>query len=149
MTTEQYEQKGRNKLKADFDNAECEMMYEFTDKKYDSIDCFATACTGERFAIEIKNRDISINKYNQILLEKVKYDALIDAYNKGYRPLYRCYFKDGVITWDLSLIDIENRVEQMPCAASTQDYGHKVKKNVIMLKKEEGIVKKRDNSKTS
>lgn len=149
MTTQEYEQKGRQKLKADFDASDCEMIYEFTDERYDSIDCFATACTGVRYAIEIKNRDISISKYDKILLEKVKYDALIDAYKKGYRPIYRCYFKDGCLTWDLSLINIDNRVEQMPCAISTQEYDRKVEKTVIMLKKEEAIDKKRNNRNNS
>ena len=75
MTTKQYEEKGRMKLIHDFDNAECEMAYEFTDDRYNHIDCYATAITGNKFAIEIKDRDISINKYDTILLEEVKYNA--------------------------------------------------------------------------
>ena len=145
MTTREYEQKGRLKLKADFDNAECEMIYEFTNDRFNHIDCYATACTGIRYAIEIKNRNIPIDKYDTILLEGIKYKALMTAYEEGYKPLYRCYFKDGVLTWDLSQIDIDNRIEQMPCASSTQNYDRKVEKEIIMLEKKEPIDKKRGN----
>lgn len=143
MTIEQYENKGRNKLENDFKNAECEMIYEFTDVE-NSVDCFATAATGVKYAIEIKDRDISIKKYDTYLLEMRKYDALMTAYREsGYTPLYRCYFQDGVLTWDVSKIDIENRVEEMKCTRTTVDYGQKVVKQIIRLKMEETIDKKR------
>lgn len=145
MTVEQYEQKGRNKLKADFDNAECEMMYEFTDTS-SNIDCCATACTGERYAIEIKDRDIPIDKYDTILLEWTKYDALMQYYTLGYTPLFRCYFRDAVFTWDISKIDIEGRIEKKLCTKKTfENYGDRIEKEVIMLKKEEAIDQRRNN----
>lgn len=145
MTVEQYEQKGRNKLKADFDNAECEMMYEFTDTG-NHIDCYATACTGEKYAIEIKNRDIPFDKYDTILLEWTKYDALMQEYALGYTPLFRCYFRDAVFTWDISKIDIEGRIEKMFCTKKTfENYGNRIEKEVIMLKKEEAIDQRRNN----
>lgn len=144
MTTSEYEEKGRKKLIEDFNNADCEMIYEFTKGKFDSIDCFATACTGEKFAVEIKNRDISIEKYDTYLLEMKKYNALMIAYEEsGYTPLFRVYFQDGVLTWDISKIDINGRVEEMKCAESTFNYEHKINKKIIMLKKEEAIDKKR------
>lgn len=144
MTTTEYEEKGRRKLVEDFNNADCEMIYEFTKGKFDSIDCFATASTGEKFAVEIKNRDISIEKYDTYLLEMKKYNALMAAYiDSGYTPLFRVYFQDGVLTWDISKIDINGRVEEMKCAESTFNYEHKKIKKIIMLKKEEAIDKKR------
>ena len=147
MTTTEYEDKGRTKLVEDFNNADCEIEYEFTKGKFDSIDCFATASTGQKFAIEIKNRDISIDKYDDVMLELHKYNALMIAYiDSGYTPLFRVYFQDGVLTWDISKIDAENRVEEMLCAESTFNYDHKRIKKIIMLKKEEAINdKKRSN----
>lgn len=144
MTTQEYENKGRQKLINDFNNAECEMMYEFTNERYDSVDCFATACTGERYAIEIKNRDISIDKYNKVMLEVHKYKALMTLYEEsGYTPIFRVYFRDGRLSWDLTKINVN--VEEMPCAESTQNYGKKVVKKIIMLDKEQAVDKKRGN----
>ena len=149
MTTTEYEDKGRTKLVEDFKNSKYEIEYEFTKGKYDSIDCFATACTGDKYAVEIKNRDISIDKYDTYLLELHKYNALMIAYEEsGYTPLFRVYFQDGVLTWDISKIDVDDRVEEMPCAESTFNYDHKVVKKIIMLKKEEAIDKKRNYRKT-
>lgn len=143
MTYLDYEKKGRKKLIEDFNNSNCEMIYEFTDIAL-SVDCFATACTGEKYAIEVKDRDIPIEKYSTYLLEKRKYDILMAAHNdSGYTPIYRCYFQDGVLTWDLSRIDINDRVEELKCTQTTVDYGHKVVKKLIMLTKEEAIDKKR------
>ena len=144
MTTTEYEEKGRQKLVEDFNNADCEIEYEFTKGKYDSIDCFATASTGDKYAIEIKNRDISIDKYDDVMLELHKYNALMIAHEEsGYTPLFRVYFQDGVLTWDISKIDVENRIEEMKCAESTFNYEHKKIKKIILLKKEEAIDKKR------
>ena len=144
MTTTEYEEKGRNKLVEDFKNSKCEIEYEFTKGKYDSIDCFATASTGDKYAIELKDRDISIYKYDDVMMELHKYNALMIAHEEsGYTPLFRVYFQDGVLTWDISKIDAENRVEEMSCAESTFNYEHKVIKKIIMLKKEEAIDKKR------
>ena len=150
MTTKEYEDKGRRKLIEDFNNADCEMIYEFTKGEYESLDCFATASTGQKFAIELKNRDISIDKYDDVLLELHKYNALMVAHEEsGYTPLFRVYFQDGVLTWDISKIDINGRVEEMSCAESTFNYSHKIIKKIIMLKKEEAINdKKRSYRKT-
>ena len=141
MTTKEYEDKGRKKLVEDFKNSKCEMIYEFTNERYDSIDCFATASTGQRFAIEIKNRDISIDKYDDVMLELHKYNALMIAYEEsGYTPIFRIYYKDGKLSYNLlQLKDVENRVEEMPCAESTFNYSHKVVKKIIMLKKGEAL----------
>ena len=145
MTTTEYEEKGRQKLVEDFNNADCEMIYEFTKGKVDSIDCFATASTGDKFAIEIKNRDISIDKYDDVMLELHKYNALMIAHEEsGYTPIFRIYYKDGKLSYNLlQLKDVENRVEEMPCAESTFNYEHKKIKKIILLKKEEAIDKKR------
>lgn len=145
MTTSEYEDRGREKLVKDFKNSKYEIEYEFTKGKFDSIDCFATASTGDKFAIELKNRNIPLDKYDTYLLELHKYNALMVAYiESGYTPLFRVYFQDGVLTWDISKIDVNDRVEEMPCAESTFNYEHKVVKKIIMLKKEEAIDKKRN-----
>ena len=150
MTTSEYEDRGRKKLVEDFKNSKCEIEYEFTKGKFDSIDCFATASTNQKYAIELKNRDISIDKYDDVMMELHKYNALMIAYEEsGYTPLFRVYYKDGVLTWDISKIDISDRVEEMSCAESTFNYEHKVVKKIIMLKKEEALNdKKRSYRKT-
>ena len=150
MTTTEYEDRGRKKLVEDFKNSKCQMIYEFTKGKYDSIDCFATASTGDKYAIEIKNRDISLDKYDTYLMELHKYNALMVAYEEsGYTPIFRIYYKDGKLSYNLlQLKDVENRVEEMTCAESTFNYSHKVVKKIIMLKKEEAIDKKRNYRKT-
>lgn len=148
MTTTEYEDKGRTKLVEDFKNSKCEIEYEFTKGKFDSIDCFATASTGDKFAIEIKNRDISIDKYEDVMMELHKYNALMVAHiESGYTPLFRVYFQDGVLTWDISKIDINDRVEEMKCAESTFNYEHKRIKKIILLKKEEAINDKKRGGK--
>ena len=147
MTYMDYENKGRKKLVEDFSNSDCEIEYEFTDIAL-SVDCFATACTGQKFAIEVKDRDIPIEKYSTYLLEMRKYNALMAAHNdSGYTPLYRCYFQDGVLTWDVSKIDINDRVEELKCTQTTVDYGQKVVKKLIMLKEEEAINDKKRGGK--
>lgn len=144
MTVKEYETKGRQKLLEDFNNAECEIQYEFTNERYDSVDCYATACTGQRYAIEIKNRDISIDDYDEVLLEEHKYKVLMKIYkDSGYTPVYRCYYKDGKLSWDLTKIHVN--VTEMPCAESTKNYNHKVKKKIIMLKKEDALGAKHDD----
>lgn len=151
MTTKEYEDKGRTKLVEDFKNSKHEIEYEFTKGKFDSIDCFATASTGDKYAVEIKNRDISIDKYDDVMLELHKYNALMIAYEEsGYTPIFRVYYKDGKLTYNLlQLKDVENRVEEMFCAESTFNYEHKIVKKIIMLKKEEAINdKKRGGRKT-
>ena len=146
MTTSEYEDRGRTKLVEDFKNSKYEIEYDFTKGEFDSVDCFATASTGDKYAIEIKNRDISIDKYDDVMLELHKYNALMIAYEEsGYTPIFRIYYKDGKLSYNLlQLKDIENRVEEMPCAESTFNYSHKVVKKIIMLKKEEAIDKKRN-----
>ena len=138
------EKKGRDKLKRDFINSLTEVKFEFTDDEYDHIDCFATAGT-RTFAIEIKNRDIPMNRYEKkgYILEKIKYDALIDTYKtKGYIPLYRCYFQDGQLTWDLTEIDAI--VEYMFCTKTTAtNYGDKIEKEIINLDIKDSVEWKR------
>ena len=149
MTTTEYEDRGRRKLIEDFNNADCEMIYEFTKGKFDSIDCFATASTGQKFAVEIKDRDIPLDKYDDVMMELHKYNALMIASEEsGYTPIFRIYYKDGKLSYNLlQLKDIENRVEEMPCAESTFNYEHKIIKKIIMLKKEEAINDKKRSGK--
>lgn len=142
MTYKEYEQKGRDKLLKDFNNSKIPIEYEFTNNRYNTIDCFATATTiNTTYAIEIKDRDIPIDKYEEYILELHKYKCLMVAYEEyGYKPIYRCYFKDGVLTWDLSLLkNVEERVQEIKAAESTQDYDNKVLKKIILLKKEESV----------
>lgn len=128
--------------------------YDFTEDKYDNIDCFATAHTpiSSIYSIEIKNRDIDYNKYadDGFILEKIKYDALMDAYNKsGYTPIYCNYFQNGIrITWNLTTIkNVENRWITKSCTRTTAtNYGNRVDKKVILLYPKEGKVRRSQSS---
>ena len=141
------EREGRNKLKEKLDTSKKIEKYEFTEEKFNPIDCFATGVTGGKICYEIKNRDIDIDKYKKegFMLEYKKYQRLME-YNRlsGGTSYYINFFQDGKgISWDVSRIkDAEDRVEIKYCTETTaEDYEKgKVPKEVIMLKAEEGIV---------
>ena len=127
------EEKGRRKFKQDLDRHNA--TYEFTEDKYDNIDCFVTG-NNKTFAVEIKNRDILMDTYDTYILELTKYKALMDAYeNSGYTPTYVNYFQDGRMVWVLNELNITpDRISTKWCTATTaENYGHRRQKQVIML----------------
>ena len=75
------EEKGRRKFKQDLDRHNA--TYEFTEDKYDNIDCFVTG-NNKTFAVEIKNRDILMDTYDTYILELTKYKALMDSLQGAY-----------------------------------------------------------------
>ena len=132
---------GRKKLKQLFETSPKISKYEFAEHEFDKVDAFSTGQTG-RCTYEIKNRNILSTKYDTYLLELDKYNALMYEYTEeGYTPYYINFFSDGIcIMWDVSKIDIEDRVELKYCTNKTAigyKRGEKQKK-VILLKPEEG-----------
>lgn len=146
------ENKGRAKLLNDFKSSPYIIEYNFTEDKYDNIDCYATAYTPiecSLYAIEIKNRDIDYEKYADegFILEYTKYKALMDTYtNSGYTPIYTNYFSDSTrITWDLTTLqDIDNRWITKYCTRTTAENYKKgdIPKKVVLLYPQEGKVRR-------
>lgn len=142
------ELKGRYKLEVDYEKGGKVTAYTFTDK-YNPIDSFCTAITDDTYACEIKDRDISMEQYKDegYILEYHKYKALMEAYvNSGYTPCYINYFKDGRLVWDISKLDITDRIIKKWCTATTaENYGRRIEKDVIMLQEDEAYDKQRYN----
>jgi len=145
------ERKGREKLKQDYKASPYLIDYEFTQNKFDRLDCFSTAHTPNKditYANEIKFRGIPIDLYydDGFILEYNKYEALMEAHtNSGYCPLYICYFNDGRIVWDITkLNNVEDRWIMKWCTKTTaENYGKRVLKKVILLYPEEGKIRRR------
>ena len=131
---------GRNRFVQDLKEG---TLYEFTSSKYDPIDCFITGANGDRYAVEIKDRNCNIKTYAKdgYVLELAKYRALMDAYElSGYTPTYRNYFKDGKLTWLLQDIDITDRIDTQLFHCTTADGNENIReKDVIFLQKDESI----------
>lgn len=142
MDYNDYEEKGRKKLENLFNNSNKIAKYEFSKFKFERYDCLSTGLTGELSVYEIKDRDIDSTKYETLMMERSKYDALIDVYKKsGYTPYYVNFYRDCIYIFPiLSIDDIENRTIELPCTRSTVNYGKKIIKRVIMLEKNEGIL---------
>lgn len=140
---QQHELKGRKKLESIFKGSHKVTNYEFTTGQYDRLDCFTTGATGALTAYEIKDRDINSQTYPNYILELSKLNALMEAKEKsGYTPYYINFFADNtILLWDVSKIDITNRVIKKWCTATTaENYGNRIQKDVILLQPSEGKI---------
>lgn len=77
-----------------------------------STDITVTASTTNKvgfYNVEIKERDISINKFNDCFLEVMKYDSLKDTYT-DHRPLYVALYPMNRIAcvWSINDLDFNN-----------------------------------------
>ena len=69
---------------------------------FDRIDIEAKDRKGRRVNIELKTRNIAIDKYDTIYIEEDKYKHMIMKWeNDGEIPLYINFFNGGVGVWDL------------------------------------------------
>lgn len=143
MTTKQYEEKGRMKLEKLLNASRKIKSYLFSTNRYDRYDCTSTGTSGELTIFEIKDRQIPSDKYDTILLERGKYDAMVKAYqDSGYTPYYINFYTDCYYVFPLLKIEnVESRTQEIPATPNTYNYSYtdKVVKKVIMLNKEEGI----------
>lgn len=145
------EKKGRVKLQQDYESSPYDWDCTFTTDQFDRLDCFSTAYTPtytERFANEVKNREIPIELYAKdgFILEEIKYNALMEAHTQsGYTPLYINYFNDGRIVWDVTTLqNVQNRWIMKWCSETTAtNYGKRVLKKVILLYPQEGKVRRK------
>lgn len=96
---QEHEDKGRAKYARN-----ATIAYEFMQPKFANWDVSSTGY-GKTFNIEIKDRDIDIDKYANegYWLEKTKYDALMQAYREtGSLPIYLNFFKNNIgFYWNL------------------------------------------------
>lgn len=115
---------------------------KFTEDPYDPVDGHLTGKTGTRVVFEIKNRDIPSLLYPSYILEEWKYrNLMIDYVKNGYMPLYVNIFVDKIMIWDISKIDITDRIVTKNCTRTTAANYHKgeTPKEVILLKPEEAV----------
>lgn len=115
---------------------------EETASKFDSIDIFATAVTGDIGAVEVKLRSgytsYDIDDMGGHILEFTKWKALMDAWeNSGYTPTYWMAYSDRVcLVWDLR--DIKNpKFETRRYPSTTAVKGNDTDKRVTYLKRED------------
>lgn len=139
ISFEDYEINGRKKLQKILMNSPKAVDWEFTEDTFNNIDCYYTGVSNTA-AFEIKDRDnISTTQFDDFILEKTKYDALMYEYNNnGYLPLYINFFKDKCLVWNLSKIQPTFIQKMLP--ATTAGNKTKVKKNVILLNKKDAAI---------
>lgn len=116
----------------------------FKDLKYTqlpisaSTDITVTASTTNKVAtynIEIKERDIPINRFNDCFLEVMKYDSLKDTYT-DHNPLYIALYPNDRIAciWSINDLDFNNITKTKRwMAKSTYCSDEKVLKEVYLL----------------
>lgn len=116
----------------------------FKDLKYTQLpisattDITVTASTTSKigtYNIEIKERDISINRFNDCFLEVMKYDSLKDTYT-DHRPLYVALYPMNRTACVWSINDLNfNKITKTKrwMAKSTYCNKEKVLKEVYLL----------------
>lgn len=116
----------------------------FKDLKYTQLpisattDITVTASTTNKvgfYNVEIKERDIPINKFNDCFLEVMKYDSLKDTYT-DHRPLYVALYSNDrtACIWSINDLDF-NKITKTKrwMAKSTYCNKEKVLKDVYLL----------------
>lgn len=116
----------------------------FKDVQYTALpitgvtDLTVTASTTNKvgfYNVEIKERDISINKFNDCFLEVMKYDSLKDTYT-DHRPLYVALYPMNrtACVWSINDLDF-NKITKTKrwMAKSTYCSDEKVLKDVYLL----------------
>lgn len=107
---------------------------------YDSYDCTYTVF-GKPCVVEFKVRDFASDKYDSAMIDKKKFDYLIEHYKRtGETPIYQMYYTDGIcILWDLLKcqdVPLEettaNRYTMNPTAG-------KIKKQIYNLPNDKGL----------
>lgn len=104
------DQKGQDKVMSILDNlfSACTCNYEQFYTSTSPIDILMTATTRcdkqHLYAIECKDREYTHTYFKDgWVIEEWKYNRLLDAKAKGYRPLLICTFSDNTyVIWDIS-----------------------------------------------
>lgn len=117
------------------------LEHKFTDihEKWD----VSSSGYGHTYNIEIKDRDIPYTLYEHFgyILEKIKYDALMAAYEEtGSIPIYLNFFQNNIgYYWDLR--DLKPVWQKKWCTSTTAEgtYGDKREwKDVVLVYPNEG-----------
>jgi hypothetical protein len=97
-----------------------------SEHEYDYIDATSTVY---RLTIELKCRT---NHYDELILEKDKYEALMDrAWDTGFTPFYINSTPKGIYAFNLRKITVTWTTKRLP--ASTFDKGPEIDKQVALL----------------
>lgn len=103
-----------------------------------STDITVTASTTNKvgiYNVEIKERDIPINRFNDCFLEVMKYDSLKDTYT-DHKPIYIALYPDSrtACIWSINDLDFNNITKTKRwMAKSTYCNKEKVLKDVYLL----------------
>lgn len=103
-----------------------------------STDITVTASTTNKvgiYNVEIKERDIPINRFNDCFLEVMKYDSLKDTYT-DHKPIYIALYPDSrtACIWSINDLDFNNITKTKRwMAKSTYCSDEKVLKDVYLL----------------
>ena len=86
------------------------IKYTPTSARTDMFVSGYTQLSSAPYNIEVKERYIYVNKYKEAYLEVDKYEAL-QVYKNTHYSVYLCIYKDKILVWNLSKIDM-NLVEK-------------------------------------
>jgi len=91
--------------------------FTFTDiQGYDKYDAICTVLNKQKCIVEYKIRTVKSDSYSTVMIEKQKFDSLMELHRStGALPLYQCFYNDGrTLVFDLLRCqDLE--VEKMIC----------------------------------
>lgn len=94
----------------------------------DSTDIIATQPNGEKTAFEIKDRSFNSTKYNDHMIENIKYNSLLKRKQKGeFQHIYLIsMFDDSIIFITKDIDKIYSTVSNKPCPVTTKLNNHKI-----------------------
>lgn len=115
---------------------------------FDGVDAYITGKTGVTAVIELKRRNMRMDRWEEYILERPKaLDLLRAKADAGSdKALYVCIFDDGVIMWEVTEDTVrDGNVTVRPMTHyTTAGYGYEyVDKEIIMLSTEEAVWKGR------
>ncbi|NHE57969.1 hypothetical protein [Cyclobacterium plantarum] len=102
---------------------------------FDTFDLIGFSNKNEPCVIEVKTRKVNIDSYPDVLIEKPKFESLIQYIDLGFIPLYLCIYKDGFI-----LFNLKNEKEKdltvlaVDCPSTTVETKSITKKDCYFLK---------------
>ena len=137
------DEKGQEKvieqLNKIFSNCTVEYEQHFDDKN--GIDIYFTVTTPKgkeyKYAAECKDRVYEHTFTDKWILEKKKYEDLIEASEQGYKPLYiNTYTDDWMNVWDVSKCTVSTTNDWILPSTTVINKGYKTKKTLLLDEKE-------------
>ncbi|WP_200974445.1 YraN family protein [Echinicola sp. 20G] len=114
-----YEEEGRKKVVELLQSLSFKHISATIDE-YDEIDLIAFSDKYKPLVVEVKSRNVKIDAYPDVLIEKYKYDNLMKFAELGFMPFYICTYLDGFI-----MINLYNQkdlqVQQLHLPSTTVD----------------------------